>query len=272
MSAKRTSQAELPRAFSAATRALKQNQQALNEADPYNHNHGDNMVKNFQAISKAMREKKDAQPAAQLAYASEVLQQSAQSGSAQLYAQGLAQAAQRYQGKSSLNAEDMLGLVQTLMGGAAQPGGQTEQSTSAGGDMLGGLLGAFMGGGAPAQPAAAQQTNPSPSAGGDMLGGLLGAFLGGGTPAQPAAIPAAPSGQNAGGEGALGQGEGGIDLNTVLGAGMAFLQARQQGAPPLQALAQAVVAGSQMQSSVHHSQSGQLVAQTLLQSLLGGKK
>jgi hypothetical protein len=116
--------------------------------------------------------------------------------------------------------------------------------------LLSGLLGG-QAGGAQGQPA-----------GGDLLGGLLGALMGGTPSAQPAQTAAEP-------------GAGGIDLNMLLTGGMRFFQARQAGAAPLDALVQAVMAGSQMQSSAHHSQSGQLVAETLLKtvgSMLSGKK
>jgi len=59
------------------------------------------------------------------------------------------------------------------------------------------------------------------------------------------------------------QSGGGINLNTLLTAGAAYLQASQQGAAPPQALIKAVMAGSQMNASPHHTQSGQLVAGTL---------
>jgi hypothetical protein len=96
-----------------------------------------------------------------------------------------------------------------------------------------------------------------------MIGQLLGGLLGGGgteTPSQ-----AAPGGQRA----------GGFDLSTLLTAGAAFLQASQQGAAPQQALINAVMTGSQMNASPHRTQSGQLVASTLINtigSMLGGKR
>ena len=60
---------------------------------------------------------------------------------------------------------------------------------------------------------------------------------------------------------------GGIDLNTLLSAGMAFVQAKQQGAAPTEALIQALMAGSQLNASPHHSQSGHLVANSLLSTI-----
>jgi hypothetical protein len=56
---------------------------------------------------------------------------------------------------------------------------------------------------------------------------------------------------------------------------MAYMQASQQGASPPEALINAVMAGSQMNASPHHSQSGQLVTSTLLSaisSMLGGQR
>ncbi len=247
MSAARTSQVDLAKTFSAVTRTLKANQASLNEADVYNHNHGDNMVKNFQTITKAVRAKKDSLPADQLAYASEVLAQR-QSGSAQLYAQGLAEASTRFEGQRAITPENAMTLVQALMGSQAPANQPAAQSA----DPMAGLLGALMGG--QGQPGAQSQSTP-----GDM-GSLLGGLLGGGS---------APS------SGQASSAQGGLDINTLLTAGMAFFQARQQGAAPMEALVQAVMSGSQMNNTTHHSQSGQLVASTLINvlgSVLGGKK
>jgi hypothetical protein len=236
-----TSEIDLPKTFSAVTRKLKANQEALNAADEYNHNHGDNMVKNFQTITKAMRERKESPPAEQLAHASEVLARRSQSGSAQLYAQGLAQAAQRLQGERAVTPENAMLLIQALMGGETSVGSQPQAM----GDLFGTLLGGQ------AAPSASQA---APA--GD-LSGMLGQLLGGGGASQS------------------GQTQGGLDMTTLLNAGMAFLQARQEGAEPMQALIQAVMSGSQMSGTTHHSQSGQLVTETLLETvgtLLGGKK
>jgi hypothetical protein len=238
MSTRRTDRVDLVRLFNTVTTTLKENQQSLNAADEYNHNHGDNMVQNFQVITRAMRAKKDAPPADQLAYASQALSQRAQSGSARLYAQGLAQAAGRFEGKPAVTAEDAMLLVQTLLGGQAAPA----QSYPGGMDGLGSLLGGQ------AAPQAGQ------ASGGDLMGSLLGALMGGAPAGQPTQAGAA-------------QDEGGINLNTLLTAGMAFFQARQQGAEPLAALTQAVMAGSQMQGTAHHAQSGQLVAETLINTI-----
>ena len=333
---------DLASVFNAVTKAIVGNQASLNEADTYNHDHGDNMVKNFKVISKAMKKKKGAAPSEQLAYASEVLSQSSSSGSARLYAQGLAQAAAQLQGQRAVNSQNAMSLVQALMGsgqaaqssqptptnttghlsGALLGGGipaphssqpaQSQSSDPLGGimgamlgggasapqaaqpaesqssDMLGGLMGALLGGGGSA-PQVSQPAEPQSS---DMLGGLMGALLGGGASAPQVSQPSQPqssdmlggligallgggaaetSSQPKPGSQAAG---GGFDLSPLLTAGAAYMQAYQQGASPMEAIIQAVMAGSQMNNSAHHSQSGQLVTSTLIGaigSMLGGK-
>ena len=278
---------DLAALFNEVAKTLKQNQASLNEADDYNHNHGDNMVKNFKVISKAVKQTQGASPAEQLAYASQTLRRSSSSGSAQLYAEGLTRAAEQVRGQSSVNEKNALSLVQALLGGTA--GTQSDQGPQAGsgaagsGDMMSGLMGALLGGASGAQgsqpsqgdamgdlmgallggTSGTQSTQPTQAASGDMMGDLMGALMGGaagGSPSQAA-------------QGS--QGEGGLNLGTLLNAGMAFFQAQQQGASTVEALISAVMAGSQMNSTPHQSQSGQLVAGTLLNALglmLGGKK
>lgn len=45
---------DLVNLFQGVAKTLVDNRTALNEADTYNHDHGDNMVKVFQVISEAM--------------------------------------------------------------------------------------------------------------------------------------------------------------------------------------------------------------------------
>ncbi len=81
-------QIDLVSVFKAVTETLQENQSILNEADPYNHDHGDHMVQTFQTITKAAAKSKTKTPSAQLAAASRSISKSS-SGSAQIYAQGL---------------------------------------------------------------------------------------------------------------------------------------------------------------------------------------
>ena len=78
--------------FQSATHSLAANRDALNAADADNHDHGDNMVHNFQVITAALEEKRDAPPAEALAFAGERLA-AEPNGSAQLYARNLSHVA-----------------------------------------------------------------------------------------------------------------------------------------------------------------------------------
>ncbi len=164
------SSALLASVFQTVTKSLLENQQALNQADDHNHDHGDNMVSTFETITKSLQSKKSAPDAAALAFAAKQLSKKGSGGSSKLYAQGLAQAAQQFKGKQ-VDPSSALQLLQTLIGaGQAQP--SASRSTS--GDMLGALLGGLTGGGTGSQGPAA-----SPDSGldaGDLLNAGM-AFL-----------------------------------------------------------------------------------------------
>lgn len=230
---------DLGKLFGTVAKTLAQNQTQLNTADTYNHDHGDNMVQIFEVITQAMKEKQNASPADQLAYASQLLRAKSQSGSAQLYAEGLSDAATQFQGAKSINTNTAMTLIQTLLGaqGSVPTGG------SGSGDMLGSLLGGLMGS---QQPTAQTQSGGS----GDLLGGLLGGLMGGGE-------TSTAQGQSSG--------DGKIDIADLLNAGMAFAQSKQSGGSNMDAILNAVVSSSKMADSEHRSQSGALVANTLMQ-------
>jgi len=149
----------LPSILKAVSKTLSENEAALNEADTYNHNHGTNIAAAFTAASKAVARKKDLPVAEQLAFASEVMQGSS-SGSAKIYAQGLATAAQQFQGKQ-LN-ENTIGLLINSMMGMQEPAQASSGAANA--NLLGSLLGGLTG----------AQSQPSQPSGGDLLGSLLG--------------------------------------------------------------------------------------------------
>lgn len=129
---------DLSALFNVAAQALAANQSSLNQADAQNQNHGDNMVQAFQMISQAMASQRGAPPSAQLQHASDVLAQNANSGSGQVYAQGLAQAAQQFQGQNAVGPDNAMLLVQSLLGGG-------QSSAPQGADLLGSLLGGQQG-------------------------------------------------------------------------------------------------------------------------------
>src|SRR5512138_1163262 len=216
---------DLSSLFNVATQALAANQSSLNEADAENQNHGDNMVQAFSMITQALASQQGTAPSQQLNHASQYLSQHATSGSAQAYSQGLAQAAQQFQGQQTVTPDNAMLLIQSLLGGGQQPASQT------GGDLLGTLLG---GGQASSQ-------------GGDLLGSLLG-----GTQSAPQAGSQQPDG---------------LDLGDLLNAGMTFMNAKQQGQDNVQAALAALMSAGPMAQKAHRQQSGQLVANALLQAV-----
>jgi len=237
----KTNQINLASLFRNVASSLSEQKETLNKADTYNHDHGDNMVEIFTVISQAMQAKRNASPADQLEYASQLLRQK-QSGSAQVYARGLSQASQQFQGTKKVTPDNAMTLIQALMGGGQAA---TTQSTPGMGNLLGSLL---SGGDVPAQQ---NQGN---------MGDLLGMFLGGsGTPQS--------TGQNQ-------QSGGGIDVGDLLNAGMTFMNTKAQGGNNMEALVKALVSNSAMRNSDHRSQSGALVANTLLKAIaqMAGKK
>jgi hypothetical protein len=216
---------DLSALFEVAAQALAANQSSLNQADTENQNHGDNMVQAFNMIAQSMASQKGTAPSNQLQHASQYLSQHATSGSGQIYAQGLAQAAQQFQGQEAVTPDNAMLLIQSLLGGG-------QQATPQSGDDL---LGSLMGGG-----------QSSPQMGGDLLGSLLGGQ------------------QSQSGGGGLSDG---IDLGDILNAGMSFMNAKQQGQDNLQAALTALMSAGPMAQKPHRQQSGQLVANALLQAI-----
>jgi hypothetical protein len=248
---------DLAQVFKAVGDILYENRDSLNQADNVNHDHGDNMVQTFDLITNAVKEKKNASPSDQLQHAADLVRQRASSGSSKLYADGLADASTMLAGQKSINSQNAMQLVQTLLGtgeSGTQPssqgnaaadilgsllGGQADvqspQNPSSGENALGGLLGSLFG----------QQSEQAPGEAGDLLGSLLGGLTTGESP----------------------QGSQKIDLGTMINAGMSFMQTKQNGGSTMDALLQAMVGSSRMNSSNARSQSGALVATTLIEAL-----
>ena len=235
-------QIDLLSLFGQATKSLKKSQTTLNQADTYNHDHGDHMVEIFDVITQAMKAKKNAEPADQLEYAAQLLRQKTSSGSTTVYANGLEQAAKQVLGKE-LNIGTIMSIITALMG-SKQPSGQ-----AGGSDALGSLLGQLLGGGA-STATGSRSTQP---AGGDALGDLMGTLLGG-------------SGNTSGSNAGSGSGQG-IDLSDLLSAGMGYMSAKQSGKSDLEAITGALLKDSTMAESPHRAQSGEVVTNALLKAL-----
>ena len=131
-----SSNVDLVKLFSAVAETMVENQASLNKADEYNQDHGDHMVDIFQMITGAVKEAPKNDLSSGLAKASELLTEKP-SGSAAVYAKGLAQAAEYFQDQD-LDVSQILPLIQTLLGG-----GEASVSKGAGGllDSLVGSLG-----------------------------------------------------------------------------------------------------------------------------------
>lgn len=104
---------DLQRIFNTVTQQLAEKKDTLNEADSFNHDHGDHMVKIFDLVQNAVAQKSDKPIEEQLSYARKVVQENGDSGSAALYAQGLSNAAERFSGKE-LNENTVSLLLQSL--------------------------------------------------------------------------------------------------------------------------------------------------------------
>ena len=131
--------------FKQVSKVMQENQSSLNDADTYNHDHGDHMVEIFEVITKAMKDKKNADAADQLEYAAELLRKKSSSGSGTLYADGLNKAAKQVTGKE-LDAGSVISMLSTLMGSSESAASQTNSGS---GDLLGSLLGQLGGSAAP---------------------------------------------------------------------------------------------------------------------------
>lgn len=286
-----TQSVDLAQLFGSVASTLLENKETLNKADAHNHDHGDNMVEIFQAVTQAVQQKQTATPSEQLAYASQIVQSKSQSGSAKLYAEGLQNAATKFKGKKTVTTDNAVTLLQALMGTQTKVtpqtlqsqakaaygsgssadllgsllGGMTRSAQSAPAEGAGDLLGSLLGG----RSGAAQQPTRS-EASGDLLGSLLGGLAG---------TSDTPAGQDDGAD-LLGPLLGGltgttsgkktsgkIDVNTLLKAGMAYMTAKQSGSTGMEALLQAIMAGSRVGNQGYRAQSGTLVASSLLQAL-----
>ena len=237
-------QIDLLSLFKQVSKSVKQNKDTLNQADSYNHDHGDHMVEIFDVITQAMKEKKNAEPADQLEYAAQILRRKSTSGSGKIYADNLQNAAKQVLGKE-VNIGTVLSILQALMGSSQKAG------TSGSGDLLGSLLGGLMGGGSSSGGAGdllgsllGQKGDPLGSGADDLLGSLLGQMSGSSSGSNP-----------------------GIDMGDLLGAGMDMLSKSQQGKSGLDALTGALLSGSQMAESDYRQQSGEIVTKAVLGAL-----
>ena len=131
--------------FADITRGLNEDRDSLNALDQaHNGNAGDNMVFNFETITDALRQadQQNAPVDQALNFASQMLRQSGKGKTAEMYANGLAEAANSFQGKQNFGIGDIATLLNGLLGGVQNTPGVRSQG---GGGMLDGLLPGVMG-------------------------------------------------------------------------------------------------------------------------------
>lgn len=195
---------DLSSIFQSVTEILSQQKESLNEADSYNHDHGDHMVQIFGLAQNAVSKRSDKPVADQLKYASKVVEKEAKSGSAKLYAKGLSNAAKNFSGGTDLNTDTIGMLVKSLLN-VEEP-----QQTQKNGNMFGQLLSGIMG-----KSSTEKEDNK-------------------------------------------------IGMDELLRAGMSFYQSKQEGESTTDAVMGALMAASPLGESAHRSQSGALVASTIM--------
>jgi hypothetical protein len=178
---------------------MEAKQQAVNDLDGYNGNHGDNMVQNLRTITAALEAQEGAPPSEALLYASHELEARGKGGTSQYYVKGLNDAAERLEGHSELGRGDVMTLVQSLLGSVPSEG--HPQQISAGGSVFEQVVGL----------AGSQQT---PQSSESIPGSPLDAFLGAQQPQSSENQPESPLAGFLGGQQSQGQ-EG--SLSSVLG-------------------------------------------------------
>lgn len=246
--------------FDMALQTMADRRQEVNELDGYNGNHGDNMVNNLRLIREALQARQSQPPAQALDYAGQVLEKQGQGGTSQYYARGLHQAASRFQGKQQLDNTDIVDLIQTLMGSIPAEGYPEQPQASSQGTVLDAL--ARLQEDKTAQPQSQPQQTPQSQDGRFDLGDLIGMV----------------SGQKAQLEEQSADDGFGLDdvVETLLPAGLAYLQAKRSGADTQAAARQALVGillggkVNPLQSNSPRTAAGGLVAQSLLKALAGG--
>lgn len=105
---------DLSAIFKSVSAQLTEQQATLNEADDFNHDHGDHMVQIFNLVQNAVSKKSDQPISEQLAFASQVVEKEAESGSAKVYAQGLSAAAKNFT-NTDLHPDNLGMLVKSLL-------------------------------------------------------------------------------------------------------------------------------------------------------------
>lgn len=107
---------DLVRLFSSALEQVQEKRSEINQLDDYNHNHGDNTVRNLRTVVNTLQEHESEPPAQALYDAGERLAREGEGTTSQYYARALQRAAEQFRGQERLDEEGLLSLVEILMG------------------------------------------------------------------------------------------------------------------------------------------------------------
>lgn len=113
--------------FEAITQNLERDRDDINQLDRDDHDTGDNMARNFRLVTESLQKQigdsGQADVGAALGQAAQVLRDDGTGATARIYAQGLEEASTKLAGQSSFGLDDLLPLLEGLLGGAQAAGG-----------------------------------------------------------------------------------------------------------------------------------------------------
>jgi hypothetical protein len=129
MSQMATTPTDLPALFSRVAQVLEGQRETLNQADAYNHDHGDHMVLIFTLASRAAAEMSAASLPEAMQHASHLLVEQPDNDSAQVYARGLDRLAVQLR-QRQLTLEDLLFAARSYLREPGEAGEAGEKRTA----------------------------------------------------------------------------------------------------------------------------------------------
>src|SRR5689334_11744368 len=105
---------DLADVFGSVVNQLRTDRPQINALDS-NGNHGDNALHNFEVVANTLTGLRGQDAGNQLRQAATALQQNGKGATANLYAQGLLQAASSLQGKTGIGVNEVMPLLQGLV-------------------------------------------------------------------------------------------------------------------------------------------------------------
>jgi len=234
---------ELAPLFDAVGQVLRQNQVELNQADPYNGNHGDHMIAIFDLARQAAQEKQAASMAEAMDYAADLLDRQAGNGSASVYGRGLRHMAAQFR-HYNVDLDSLLAYVRKALAEDKENGAGSDPLEMAAGSAA--LLGDA--------PAASSPTPGASSA--DVLKALVNRLAGW---AQSETSPSDPAGDD--------PKAFKLNMGALFEFGMAYLQAKQRGSSRADVLADAAASVSPLSQLPHRYESAKLAIAALLRAM-----